>query len=82
MKLTAPTPSGRAGIYIAYDMNEKHFYADPETPFHVWVKERCPARGYRWVLRDARTWLGSHKDTAPSYKGARAVPTPFDGSLG
>jgi hypothetical protein len=34
-------------------MMEKHFYADADTPFHVWVRERCGAQGYRWVLRHA-----------------------------
>ncbi|HET7402634.1 MAG TPA: hypothetical protein VFJ62_12650 [Usitatibacter sp.] len=34
-------------------MIEKHFYADVDTPFHVWVRERSDAHGFRWVLRDA-----------------------------
>ena len=34
-------------------MIEKHFFADPDTPFHVWVRERCGTQGYRWVLRHA-----------------------------
>lgn len=33
-------------------MNEQHFYADVTLPFHVWVRERAGARGYRWVLRN------------------------------
>jgi hypothetical protein len=33
-------------------MTEKYFFADVETPFHVWVKE-----GARWVLRDAASDL-------------------------
>lgn len=33
-------------------MTEKYFFADVETPFHVWVKE-----GSRWVLRDAGAQL-------------------------
>ena len=41
------------------DMIENHFFADPETPFHVWVRERCGAQGYRWVLRDASKFIGS-----------------------
>ena len=32
-------------------MIEKHFFADADTPFHVWVRERCGTQGYRWVLR-------------------------------
>ena len=34
-------------------MNEKHFYADVDLPFHVWVRERNGATGFRWVLREA-----------------------------
>jgi hypothetical protein len=29
-------------------MDEQHFFADVDLPFHVWVRE-----GRRWVLRDA-----------------------------
>jgi hypothetical protein len=29
-------------------MDEPHFFADVDLPFHVWVRE-----GRRWVLRDA-----------------------------
>lgn len=29
-------------------MDDPHFYADVDLPFHVWVRE-----GRRWVLRDA-----------------------------
>jgi len=29
-------------------MDEQHFFADVNLPFHVWVRE-----GRRWVLRDA-----------------------------
>ena len=32
-------------------MSEQHYYADVNLPFHVWVRERADARGYRWVLR-------------------------------
>ena len=34
-------------------MNEEHFFADVDLPFHVWVRERSGAKGYRWVLREA-----------------------------
>jgi len=34
-------------------MNEKHFFADVDLPFHVWVRESSGARGFRWVLREA-----------------------------
>ena len=30
-------------------MTEKHYFADVDLPFHVWVREGC-----RWVLRDTR----------------------------
>jgi len=33
-------------------MNDKHFFADADLPFHVWVRESS-ARGFRWVLRHA-----------------------------
>jgi len=29
-------------------MDDQHFFADVNLPFHVWVRE-----GRRWVLRDA-----------------------------
>lgn len=29
-------------------MDDQHFFADVNLPFHVWVRE-----GSRWVLRDA-----------------------------
>jgi hypothetical protein len=34
-------------------MNENHYFADVNLPFHVWVRERSGARGFRWVLREA-----------------------------
>ena len=33
-------------------MNEKHFFADVDLPFHVWVREGT-GRGFRWVLKHA-----------------------------
>ena len=33
-------------------MDEKHYFADVDLPFHVWVRERSPD-GDRWVLREA-----------------------------
>jgi hypothetical protein len=33
-------------------MNDNHFFADVDLPFHVWVRERSPD-GDRWVLREA-----------------------------
>jgi hypothetical protein len=51
-------------------MTEKHFYADADTPFHVWVRERCGAQGYRWVLRHASQVMGSPGLPAASREGA------------
>lgn len=34
-------------------MNEDNYFADVNLPFHVWVRERSGARGFRWVLREA-----------------------------
>lgn len=33
-------------------MNDTHFFADVDLPFHVWVRESS-GRGFRWVLRHA-----------------------------
>jgi hypothetical protein len=56
-------------------MTDKHFYADVDTPFHVWVRERCGAQGYRWVLRHASQVIESAGRHAPARDGsARAEP--------
>lgn len=34
-------------------MNDQHFFADVDLPFHFWVRERSGTRGFRWVLREA-----------------------------
>src|SRR5512138_689964 len=50
-------------------MSEKHFYADVELPFHVWVRE-----GRRWVLREARAPAGgaaSPPEDSPTSPGRR-----------
>jgi hypothetical protein len=54
-------------------MNDKHFYADADTPFHVWVRERG-VHGARWVLRHASQVMGA--EAASSYTRSRGVPTP------
>ena len=57
-------------------MNEEHFYADVDLPFHVWVRERSGAKGYRWVLREApRTQGGS----AATGAGGRERPPTSPG---
>ena len=48
-----PTFAASPGGYILL-MNDGIYFADPELPFHVWVREPSGAGGYRWVLRDAR----------------------------
>lgn len=40
-------------------MTDKTFFADADTPFHVWVRECCGAQGYRWVLRHASQVIGA-----------------------
>ncbi len=47
----APTFSAAAGAYSRL-MNDGIFFADPELPFLVWVREST-SNGHRWVLREA-----------------------------
>lgn len=53
-------------------MGNKHYFADVNLPFHVWMRESTPA-GERWVLREAPQ-AGSHlRDGVDSQaEGARA----------
>ncbi len=54
-------------------MSEQHYYADVNLPFHVWVRERAGARGYRWVLRKASEMQDGH----PAGDGAQGEgPAP------
>lgn len=46
-------------------MTEKHFFADVDLPFHVWVRE-----GRRWVLRDAAAHLQQRASGCRQGKGA------------
>ena len=73
----APTSSGCGdGYSFAYRdncairtiraMNEQHFFADVDLPFHVWMRE-----GDRWVLREAP------QASAPDASPALAVPASF-----
>jgi hypothetical protein len=48
-------------------MNEQHFFADVDLPFHVWVRE-----GDRWVLREAPQARGHEASPAPAAPAARA----------
>ena len=52
-------------------MNEKHFFADVDLPFHVWVREGSGAKGYRWVLREA-----THLKQPGNAKGTSALERP------
>jgi hypothetical protein len=54
-------------------MNEEHFYADVNLPFHVWVRERTGAKGYRWVLREASQ--ARRGDDTPSASGLDRPPS-------
>jgi hypothetical protein len=59
-------------------MIEEHFFADVNLPFHVWVRERSGARGFRWVLREAPlpkqssqgSAAASRRDGQPGARGA------------
>lgn len=35
-------------------MTDGIYFADPNEPFHVWVRVRTEDKGYRWVLREAK----------------------------
>jgi hypothetical protein len=51
-------------------MSEKHFFADVDLPFHVWVRESRAGQA-RWVLRHAselhrpQAGTGAASDAAP-----------------
>ena len=47
-------------------MTEKLFFADVDTPFHVWVREHSGAHGFRWVLRHASQVIASGARHAPA----------------
>lgn len=53
-------------------MDDQHFFADVNLPFHVWVRE-----GSRWVLRDAAARLqGPAGAVAGRECEARNAPNP------
>jgi hypothetical protein len=54
-------------------MSEQHYYADVNLPFHVWVRERAGARGYRWVLRKASE-MKDDAEGRPAADGAGRRP--------
>ena len=47
-------------------MNQQHFFADVDLPFHVWVRE-----GDRWVLREAPQAHAQEAVPAPAVPAAR-----------
>jgi hypothetical protein len=53
-------------------MNEEHFYADVNLPFHVWVRERSEGGKVRWVLREA---AHLRVKSSPAYNESRNPPT-------
>jgi hypothetical protein len=55
-------------------MSEQHYYADVNLPFHVWVRERAGARGYRWVLRNASEMKDGTPDGRAGTDGANRRP--------
>jgi hypothetical protein len=69
-----PAPTARrARADYGESMNDGIYFADPELPFHVWVRERTATNGYRWVLREAkprgRGDAPEISDRVPSSKG-------------
>ena len=59
-------------------MSEQHFYADVNLPFHVWVRERAGARGYRWVLRKTSEMQDGHDGAAGAPQAGPAPGTPLN----
>ena len=61
-------------------MNEQHFFADVDLPFHVWVRESS-ARGFRWVLRHAsevrRAGSGVRSGSANDLASGRRPSAPL-----
>ena len=58
-------------------MNEDNYFADVNLPFHVWVRERSGARGFRWVLREAPHLQNEPQGTAAS--GRERPPSAAQG---
>jgi hypothetical protein len=58
-------------------MSEQHYYADVNLPFHVWVRERAGARGYRWVLRNASEVKQGREGHAGAEGAGRLPGTPL-----
>ena len=56
-------------------MNEKHFYADVDLPFHVWVRESSDAPGFRWVLRAASELQQGQGKVQAAASGREPPPT-------
>ena len=67
----APTSAAGRGAY-SLGMNDGIYFADAELPFHVWVRERAGAGGYKWVLREANVEKGGEKAAISDPKSASA----------
>ena len=59
-------------------MSEQHYFADVNLPFHVWVRERSGARGYRWVLRKASEMRGDGEAPKGAAGAGPAPGTPLN----
>jgi hypothetical protein len=56
-------------------MNDRHFFADVDLPFHVWVRVQSGETGFRWVLRDARQGLpGAAERLSAGWSAPSASP--------
>lgn len=74
-----PTLAGAPRPYSSI-MNDNHIYADVNLPFHVWVRERSGARGFRWVLRDAQQLKQNTQGNANGASGRDRSPSSSPGA--
>lgn len=73
----APTSAAGRGAYSP-GMNDGIYFADPELPFHVWVRERAGADGYKWVLREKNVEKGGEQAAISDPKSASANGEQLD----
>lgn len=58
-------------------MDDTHFYADVDLPFHVWVREPTRTGKFRWVLREApQARTDRSAGRSPSAGSASRRPRP------
>lgn len=59
-------------------MNDGIYFADPDLPFHVWVRVSKGTNGYRWVLRETKPHEGADSppisDRQPSNDATEGSP--------